>query len=240
MKNRERIVIYGALALLATTNLAALYGQGGSRAVAGGAASGDQLGPAGSLTLVDDEQELVLRNASGRLAWSDSEHARAFSVGFVHVGRAVSPLLQAEEYVEEMARLQEEIRKTDEEITQRIGALLEESRDMSPDDPQAPEVQRAYQEMLQELERWRRQGSQRLGLLAAEQIERAYRDFVAAVEVVAERRGIDIVYRFIPTDREFQAANPPTAYIAIRARIAVTYPEGIDITDEVLEELAVP
>ena len=70
------------------------------------------------------------------------------------------------------------------------------------------DVQRAYQELLQERERWRREGAKRLGKLAAEQIEQAYRDLVAAVEVVAERRDIDLVFRFIPTGNDFDAQSP--------------------------------
>jgi hypothetical protein len=81
-------------------------------------------------------------------------------------------------------------------------------------------------------------GSRQLGRLAAGQIERAYRDLIAAVEVVAERRRIDLVFRFIPTDNEFQAISPPQAYTGIHARIALKYPPGLDVTDEVMEELA--
>ena len=78
-----------------------------------------------------------------------------------------------------------------------------------------------------------------MGKLTADQIEDAYRDLVAAVEVVSERRQIDLVFRFIPTDADFLTQNPPQAYIAVRARIALKYPEALNITDEVLEELAV-
>jgi Skp family chaperone for outer membrane proteins len=236
MDTRERIVIYGALAALAALNLAALFGQGGASALADGAS--DALGPAEALTLVDGDKQLVLRNRGERLAWSDSPHDRLYSIAFVHVGRAVGPLLEAEAYQEELARITAELQETDNEMTGRITAFLEENRDLKPDDPQAAEIQRAYQTMMQELERVRMAGTQRVAALQAEQTERAYRDFVAAVEVVAERRGIDIVLRFIPTADEFNAANPPAAFTAIRARLALKYPDGIDITDEVLQELA--
>jgi Skp family chaperone for outer membrane proteins len=237
MNTRERIVIYGALIVLAGLNLAVLCGQGGSRALADD--TGDQLGPAGTLALTEDDKQLVLRSSGERLAWSDNEHARAYSIGFVHVGRAVGPLLEAEQYEEELVRLRDELRGRDQEMTERITAFLEENRELQPDDPKAAEVQRAYQTMMQELERVRMEGAQRLDKLRAEQVERAYRDFVAAVEVVAQRRKIDIVYRFVPTANEFQAQTLSTAYIGIRARVAVKYPEALDITDAVLEELAV-
>lgn len=237
MNTRERIVIYGALAALGGLNLAALFGHGGSRALADGA--GEGLGPADALTLVEGESQLVLRNRSGRLAWSDSDHARAYSIAFVHVGRAVGPLLEAEQYTEELVRLREELQSRDQQMTERIAAFMEENRDVDPGDPSAAEIQRAYQGMLQELEQARMEGTQRLDQLRAGHVERAYRDLVAAVEVVAQRRQIDLVLRFVPTANDFQAQSLATAYTGVRSRIALKYPEALDITDAVLEELAV-
>ncbi len=238
MNNRERIVIYGALILLALTSLAAFCGQAGAWAAADPVTAGDQLGPAETLTLVEDDKQLVLRSRGQRLAWSDSDHARAYSIAFVHVGRAVGPLLEAEEYKEELVRLQEELQSQDQEMTERIADFLEENGQVEPDDPQLAQIQRTYQLMLQGLERVRREGAQRLDQLRARYLERAYRDFVAAVEVVAQRRQIDIVLRFVPTANEFQAQSLAAAYTGVRARIALKYPEALDITDAVLEELA--
>ena len=239
MNNRERIVIYGALILLALTNLAALCAQNGSSAAADGVMASDQLGPAETLTLVEDDTQLVLRSRGRRLAWSDSEHARVFSIAFVHVGRAVGPLLEAEEYKDELGRLQEELQSRDQEMTERIAEFREENGQVEPDNPQAAQIQRAYQLMLRELERVRREGGQRLDQLRAGFLERAYRDLVAAVEVVAQRRQIDIVLRFVPTANDFQAQSLAAAYTGVRARIALKYPEALDITDAVLEELAI-
>jgi len=238
MNNRERIVIYGALALLALTNLAALCGQSGSSVAADPVTVGDQLGPAETLTLVEGEKQLVVRSRGDRLAWSDSDHARAYSIAFVHVGRAVGPLMEAQEYEEEVGRLREELQGRDQEMTERIAAFQEENRQVEPDDPRAPEVQRALKMMLQQLERGRLEGAQRLDQLRAGHVEQAYRDLVAAVEVVAQRRQIDIVLRFVPTANDFQAQSLAAAYTGVRARVALKYPEALDITDAVLEELA--
>lgn len=236
MHNTERIVIYSSLLLLGMLNVAVLAGGGGGRALAG-AGSSSGLGPADSLTLVDGGDELVLRNRGGRLGWADDDFARAHSIAFVHVGRAMGPLLEAERYVEEYSRAEGEIREAAEEVNQRIVDFQQEHQNVAPDDPDAQQIQQAFQALLQEREQLRMDSTRRLGELAASQIERAYRDLVAAVEVVADRRHIDIVYRFIPTANEFEAVNPPQAYTGIRARIALRYPKSLDITDAVLEEL---
>lgn len=239
MNTRERFIIYGALAILFVITLSHALDEPARSVFADPDLSQGALGPTDSLTLMEGDDKLVLRNRSGRLAWDDTDFASAHSVAFVHVGKAVGPLLEAEHYRDEYEQLQDEIREMDDEITQRLTEFMEENREVQPDDPNAEQLQRTYQELLQERERWRQEGTMRLGKLAAEQIESAYRDFVAAVEVVADRRGIDIVYRFIPTGEEFDSQSPPQAYTSIRARIAVKYPEALDITDEVLDELDV-
>ncbi len=237
MNQRERIVIYGALTTLAVVNLSQLLGGGAPSALADADLTQGQLGPSNALTLVDGDRKLVLRNRAGHLAWNDNDYSQAYSVAFVHIGKAVGPLLEAEHYRDQYETMEEAIRAFDHELAERLAAFLEEHREVEAGDPSAPDIQRAYQELLQERERWRREGSMRLGQLAAEQIEQAYRDLVAAVEVVAERRDIDLVFRFIPTGNDFDAQSPAQAYTSVRARIALKYPEGIDITDEVLEEL---
>ena len=60
---------------------------------------------------------------------------------------------------------------------------------------------------------------------------------VGYVEIVADRKGIDTVYRFIPTSEPFEAENPEQAMMAIRLRDALRYPEELDITTDVMEEL---
>jgi len=239
MSNRERIVIYGAMALLAAMNIAVLADGRGGSAWADGPAGQTHLGPVGSLTLAGAEDELlVLRNAGGRLAWSDTDYARSFSVAFVHVGQPMGPLLEADEYVEEYRELEAEFLERDEAAAEAMDAFRKEHQDVAPDDPEMAEVQQAFQAMIQQREQMRALAGRRLSLLAAEHIERAYRDLVAAVEVVAARRGIDIVYRFIPTANEFKAVNRPQSYTVVRARVVLRYPPELDITDEVMEELA--
>ena len=239
MNTRERIVIYGALALLGALNLSTVLGLGSPKAFAEPSAFDESLGPASSLTLTGEEEPLVLRNNTGHLAWADNAHSQAYSVAFVAPGKAMEPLLRAEQYAEERKELEDELRSQDQGFQQRIGAFEQQNAGITPDDPRAPEVQQTYQAMRAEYEQWRMQANARMGLLTAGHIEKAYREMLAAVEVVAERQGIDIVLRFIPTADDFGAVNPPQAYLATRQRLALVYPEALDITDAVLEELSV-
>ena len=236
MKTTERIVIYAALALLALVNLPHLLGSASAPALAAGPEA-DRVGPYSSIALGEGDSELVLRNRGGRLAWDDTDYAQVISIAFVHVGKAMGPLLEAERYLEERERLEEQIREIDEELVARMEAFREAH---AGDDPveETDELRQAREALVREYDAWTRERARRMGRLGASQIESAYRDVVAAVEVVADRLGIDVVLRFIRPETEFQAQGPQQAYIAVRARIALKYPEALDITDLVLEELA--
>ncbi len=240
MHMRERIVIYSALILLLVVNLSTVLGVGTAEVIASGVLfENDDLGPAASLTLATDDNELVLHNADGRLAWSDREYSRAYSMAFVHVGKAMGPLLEDDEFTEEREELEAELRTDFEELEGRIMAFQQENAGATPNDPNWEQLNRTMQQMMAQREELRQVIAQQMGALHAEQIERAYRDFVAAVEVVAEEQEIDLVLRFIPTADDFNALNPPQAYLASRQRTVIVYPGALDITDAVLDELDV-
>ncbi len=61
---------------------------------------------------------------------------------------------------------------------------------------------------------------------------------IEAVEVVADRKDIDVVYRFIPPSEAFNAQTPEQAMMSIRLRTILRSPDDLDLTDEVLEELS--
>ena len=154
MNTRERIVIYGSLALLGALNLSTVLGLDSPEAMAEPSAFDEELGPASSLTLTGEEEPLVLRNNTGHLAWADNAHSQAYSVAFVAPGKAMEPLLRAEQYAEERTELEDELRSQDQGFQQRIGAFEQQNAGITPDDPRAPEVQQTYQAMRAEYEQW--------------------------------------------------------------------------------------
>ena len=89
------------------------------------------------------------------------------------------------------------------------------------------------------MRRWREGQGRIVGKLAAEQIESAYRRLVEAVEVVADREKIDLMFRFIPTAKAFEAETMEAAGLQVRERTFLRSPESLDLTAEVLKELGV-
>ena len=238
MKNRERIAIYTVLAILLTFNLSTILGVASTKAVAEGFIVEQDLGPASALTLTGDDKPLVLHNGNGRLAWSDDAHSKAYSVAFVSTNTAMRQLLEAEVYAGPLKALNEELKARDNEFGLSLEAYKQKNANIRPDDPKYQVIQQTFQAMLEQYQRWQGQARGRMEQLETMQIELAFRELVLGVEVVAERLSIDIVYQFVATADDFATNNPGRATLAIRERSALVYPEQLDITDAVLEELS--
>jgi len=242
MKNRERIVIYTLLAGLLALNLGSALDRTGRPAHAQDAvrAGGAGLGPTESVTLVGKAgtENVVLRNADSRLAWGDAAHDRTYSVSYVYIGKILNQLMKSEAIQEERDRLMSDLQETETEYRERLDDLNGRLQGM---DPESEDAQRTFEEgrtVYDEYMRWQQAAMVERGQLDAQHLERVYRDLVEAVQVVADRQGIDTVYRFIPTDEAFRSENPEQAMLAIRLRTAIRYPDELDITDDVLEELS--
>ncbi len=197
----------------------------------------DKLGPIESLTIHGEDEELTISNHGGRISWGDQETSKAWSVGFMEVGKALSQLMTAEHFIDEREILEEDLQKTMSSARDTLDALREEGQGLQPDDPSIPEMRQRWDQTYTELQRLQKLAGEARAALLAEQMKSSYDEIVEAVNVVGERLHIDMVLRFIPPDGEFNLSNPDSIMSQIRLRTALRVPEGIDITDEVLAEL---
>jgi Skp family chaperone for outer membrane proteins len=171
-------------------------------------------------------------------SWGAGDFRQTYSVGFVDIGRAMNPLLEAPTFVEEREALRRELEVTERDFQQRLAAFDEQLRSMDQNSPQFRERFEEAQRLYEEYTRWGQNVAiRRRDELDVRHLQAVYRDVVNAVNVVADRMGIDIVMRFIPADREFRSINAEQALTEIRLRAAVRSPEQLDITSEVMEEL---
>jgi hypothetical protein len=233
MQSRERVALYSLLivslaasgfSLLAATTPAAI-------------AQGTPAAP-GSIAIAGEGGDLVLTNRKGRLAWADSDYAKAYSIAFVHIGKVLKQLREAERYKEEMEALHAELEGTDANYREQLDAIRNEAQGIQQESPEGAELFEKWQKIYGEYMEWNRTAMERRNKLEAEQSEKAYRDLVEAVEVVADRKKIDLVYRFIATSDPFEATDAEQAQVEIRLRSVLKYPEGLDITPDVLAELS--
>ena len=100
-----------------------------------------------------------------------------------------------------------------------------------------PEAQGRMQALMQEYQQFNQLSRGRITQLESRQLERSYRELIEATEIVADRRSIDFVFRFIPTAKSFDTQNAEQAMLQIQLRTFLKYPESVDITDLVIEEL---
>lgn len=248
MRNSERIVIYSALALLGVFNLILLSGES-SRAwaqVSGaeeGASAGEKLGPAESITLVDpknESQSLELRNRKQHLAWGDETYHEARSMAFLHVGKAIYGLMASDAYAQPIEQVRSELTAEAKQRDSDLRARYDQLQTLDPQDPTAAEQQNDFLKQREEFQRWLQQSQARIAKMEADALMRAYDEIVAAVDVVAERKKIDLVLRFLPNelDEGTEISTGDEAQLVIRGRTAVKYPEELDITNAVMEELS--
>ena len=202
------------------------------------------LGPVSKLTLENSNAEsITLEVDSKRLSWGKEPQQRIHSVGYVHIGKALAALLQGESYQEEHQVLNDELSEVQQALAAAFEAMQEKMEGLSPEDPEFEAATQEGQALMQQRDRFLQQANAAKATLSAEQVERAYRELVDAVNVVADRMGIDTVNRFIPTDDPFEFQPGPNAFnqamLQIRLRSVLRYPEEVDITEEVMEELGI-
>ena len=235
MRHLERVALWSALAGVAAFALL----RGAERpAVAVTVPAPDDLGPADALILKGKDANLQLRNAEGRLAFGEQPTARAWSVGAVNSDKIMKLLLKSERFEDERKRLEEQAKGKDEDFRKRYTELEAKYKDLDPKSPDFEQGRAEVEGFFKEVESWRKEIGEKLSKLQAEQIEKAYREMTAAVDVVADRTKVDVVLRFVPTAQQFECNSPADAMLAVQVRTFLHYPEAIDITPELLKELS--
>lgn len=199
------------------------------------------LGPAEALILSAKEGDaLTLTNQQGRISWSDSATARSYSVACVCVDRLMKGILSSDRYITDRTKFEEEALSQREEFDRRNKELQTRYPGIKPDDAQFEEAKRAFVALQSEYEKWFTSVQKIQSKHMAEQVEKAYRELLVALDVVAERKKIDLVYRFLPQDRPFESVELADAMMQVQSRPFLRYPTAIDITDEVFKELGTP
>jgi hypothetical protein len=147
-------------------------------------------------------------------------------------------LLKSERFEEERKRLEEGAKTQDDEFRKRYSELETKYKDLDPKSPDFEKGRTEVEGFFREVEEWRKGIAGRLSKLQAEQIEKAYREMTAAVDVIADRSRVDLVYRFVPTAQAFETETPADAMLAVQVRTFLRYPEAVDLTAEILKELS--
>ena len=195
------------------------------------------LGPTQAVLLEGKDGTLKLVNEGGRPAWGDDSTARALSMGAVHVDKVLKRLLDSGSFAEERQRFDEEAKKQGAEFQKDMDALKSKYGEKKPEDPEFAQGQAEAKALFERFQQWNAGMQAAQNKLMAEQVEKAHREMTAAVDVVADRRRIDLVYRFIPAHTPFESQDLGNAMVQVQGRTFLRAPESIDLTADVLKEL---
>lgn len=239
MKSSERTLIYSILVALVAVNAVLLLSSSGRAAFAEARTWLDSLGPADSVKLVDEDgKELALRNKKSRLAWGDGDFRQTYSIAFVDISRALNPMMESDANKEEREKLRKDLEAAEADYKTKLDAIGEQLGKLDRESPEAKEKLDEGRKLYQEYMTWGQESMAKRNALDVAHLQKAYKELTSAVDVVADKLNIDIVLRFIPTEKEFKATDAESALSEIRLRTAVKYPGALDITSEVLQELS--
>jgi len=234
MRHRERVVVYGLLALLAASVL--MPGRGDSTAEARTILA-DDLGPADALVLRGSKGDLRVRDSGGRLGWGDRPTDRAMSIAAVHVDKLMSRLMASARFVDERTALEEQERAKMKTFEQRREEFLRQYGRISPEHPDFERASEELKAFREAIDQWHTELGEMQEKMFKEQINSAWKDLTSAIDVVSERRGVDLVLRFVPTSESFEAEDPTGGVTQVSSRSILRMPESIDLTPEVMREL---
>jgi Skp family chaperone for outer membrane proteins len=233
MRNASRIIVPAVL--IAGGFLLAQFAM--PRVADARATPAGDLGPTQAVLLEGKDGVMKLANNGGRPGWGDEPTAKSWSVGAVHVDKILKKLLDNKSYQDERARFDDEAKKQGLEFQKEMDGLKAEFGSKSKDDPDFPKGQAAVQALFERYQKWNAGVQAAQGKMVAEQVEKAYRELTTAVDVVCDRRKIDLVYRFIPSATPFESQDLGNAMIQVQARTFLRAPESIDLTADVMKEL---
>lgn len=237
MSTISRFAVASSLVLSSVALVVALRGASSQEAVANPIFSSD-LGPADALLLNTEAGKDPLRVAAkdGRIAWGDRATNRAWSVASVNIDTVMKKLLDGASYSEARKEINDKTTAEEGDFQKRLEAI-KAKYPTAENAPPPPEAQQEVMALQREYQAWMESARRREEKLGAEQFEQAYRELVAAVETIAEKESIDLVFRFYPTAEPFKSERMGEALSQIQSRTFLKYPASIDITPEVMKAL---
>ncbi len=206
------------------------------QSIATAPATAEDLGPAATLVL-SGEPEVRVSAKDGRMAWGTEPGARGLTIAAVNTGKVLGAILESDRFEEQREAFRAEVEKAGKDLEARFESIQSKFQGTKPDSPEAGEARAAMQAFQQEYQEFMARTQQAEGTLAAEQFTEAYADMRTAVDVICDRRNIDLVYRFIPPEEKIAPADSDTLTLQMQARTFVRLPEGLDITADVLKEM---
>ncbi len=197
------------------------------------------LGPASEVVLEAEAKTVTLKLEDGHVAFGDSPSHRIYSEGWVSIGPLLEGIMDNETFIQEREELSTSLQADEAKLNAAFAALQAEAEGLEPDDERLVALGEQHRDLMQQRQAFMQMAQQAMNGLNGTHLEKAYRELVDAVKIVAESKSIDIVHRFIPTDEPFTGKSAQEALMEVRMRNLLVYPDGLDLTADVADELGV-
>ncbi len=170
--------------------------------------------------------------AHARMA-DDAEHP----IAICSIPMLVNEVMRSDRFTAPMEEMQEDYRAQFEAIEEEATEIRDSSQGLDPSSPAYQEAGRRHQALFRKASELEREMSQRMAQLTAEQIVDAYTQVRAAAKEIAEDLGYEYLIAAASEDEELPKVNPDQTLRQMLARPCVLWPDGVDITDEVRDDL---
>jgi hypothetical protein len=163
----------------------------------------------------------------------------AFRAATCDIVKVTSKLAETERFTGRVSARQQQLREQFEPMDREVRELAEKVRALGPD-AKGPEAERLIGELNQKgaaLQRAAQAADQELAQLATSVSFEAYKQAVAATDLIAEKRGYSHVFATRAIDEAQAPTNLQQFSQGLLARPLVRFPQGDDITLDVLAEL---
>ncbi len=237
MNTFERLITWSTMSLLVVL-CGGLFVHSSNNAMAWNMEKAPALGPASQITLQSEDGSMTdLKMVDGRLSWGSEPQQSTQSVAYVHIGALLPMLMGQEERVDERNALRERLTEEAQVLIEELDQIKSNMEDLTPGEEDHQSQLQRGQGIAKQLQTFQQEAMAEEDLKTSDQLEQCYRELVTAVNIVADRKEIDTVLRFIPTDDPFTKGDSNAAMLQIRLRTFLRYPDRDDITEDIAEEL---
>lgn len=149
----------------------------------------------------------------------------------------INELMASERYLPEREDPAPELREEFEDLREELDALNENLEGAGPDDPNAARDIQRRREVFQRLQALQSRLSRAVETKTAEQFAECYALVRSSANAVAEDLGFDYVIATGDPDESLSTTISEVTLRQITARPVLRFPKGVDITDDVRDDL---
>lgn len=186
--------------------------------------------------------------ATGGLPWLGGAPARANAsaaeesveprIAVVSLMKISDDLMDSDRFKPARTELDETVNKElIRPVLEQLQAVEKKVKESNPEAPEMNGLREEYFKLRGELQAKQREAAQRAEKLVSEQLKQCFDLVRESAAAIAEKRGFNYVVSSMRSDDKFQDGPVQATVRDMLSRPMVVFPKGVDITDDVREDL---